>query len=89
MLKKNLLPSIESEFVEADRWMEWQATDNSKSLVPVFWGLIRTAPGDQDKNAIRAATTELNKSFRLLNLPFSPLTLATMVKLVIPDSKKE
>ena len=47
--------------------MEWQATDNSKSLVPVFWGLIRTAPGDQDKNAIRVATTELNKSFGLLN----------------------
>ena len=65
--KKKLLPSIESEIVEADRWMEWQATDNSKSLVPVFWGLIRTAPGDQDKNAIRTAITELNKSFRLLN----------------------
>ena len=65
--KNKLLPSIESQFVEADRWMEWQATDNSKSLVPVFWGLIRTAPGDQDKIAIRAAITELNKSFRLLN----------------------
>lgn len=62
-----LLPSIESEFVEADRWMEWQATDNSKSLVPVFWGLIRTAPGDQDKKAIDIATRDLNKSFGLLN----------------------
>ena len=64
---KQLLPSLESEFVEADRWMEWQATDNSKIMVTVFWGLIRTPLVDQDKKAIENATSELNKSFGLLN----------------------
>ena len=60
-------PSEDSEYVEAERWMEWQATDNWKNMVTVFWGLIRTPPEKQDKEAIASSVRELNKDFSLLN----------------------
>ena len=36
-----LLPKDEETHVEADRWMEWQASDNGAPMVKVFWGLVR------------------------------------------------
>lgn len=62
-----LWPSKELDYVEADRWMEWQSTDNSKWLVPVFWGLIRTPAEQRDQNSIFNSIEELNKSFSILD----------------------
>lgn len=39
-------------YAEAERWMEWQATDLWSVLRPVFWGLIRTKPNDRNMNSI-------------------------------------
>ena len=62
-----LWPADDPEYVEAERWMEWQATDNWKNMVTVFWGLIRTPPEEQDKEAIAVSVEALNKDFALLN----------------------
>ena len=64
---KELWPSENSAYVEAERWMEWQATDNWKNMVTVFWGLIRTPPEKQNKDVIANAVGELNKDFSHLN----------------------
>ena len=62
-----LWPSKYSVYVEAERWMEWQATDNLKNMVTVFWGLIRTPPEKQNKDVIANAVWDLNKDFAFLN----------------------
>ena len=62
-----LWPAKDAAYVEAERWMEWQATDNWKNMVTVFWGLIRTPAEKQDKVAISKSVEALNKDFALLN----------------------
>jgi len=62
-----LLPKDEPTYVEAERWMEWQASDNWRPMVVVFWGLIRTAPEERNMAAIEENTAILNDQFGLLN----------------------
>ena len=62
-----LWPEQDSAYVEAERWMEWQATDNWKNMVTVFWGLIRTPPEKQDKISINRSVEYLNNDFAHLN----------------------
>ena len=47
-----LYPTEPDAYAEAERWMEWQATDLRSALRPVFWGLIRTKPKHRDLNLI-------------------------------------
>ena len=62
-----LLPKDEPTYVEAERWMEWQASDNWRPMVVVFWGLIRTPKGERNMVAIEECTGILNEQFGLLN----------------------
>ena len=52
---------------DAERWMDWQLTVCSPSLVPVFRGLIRTPPEKRDMAAITAARDGLSRSMSMLD----------------------
>ena len=62
-----LLPEDERAHVEAERWMEWQASDNGAPMVQVFWGLVRTPPEKRNMDEIRAALAVLHDQFRALD----------------------
>ncbi len=40
---------------EADRWMDWQATNWTPGMRDAFWELVRTAPAARDEAAIAAS----------------------------------
>ena len=50
-----------------ERWMDWQLTTMSPTLVPVFWGMVRTAPEDRDMNAIEKARKELSANIAIVD----------------------
>ena len=50
-----------------ERWMDWQLTTMSPTLVPVFWGLIRTKPEDRDMDAINKARTNLSANIAIVD----------------------
>ena len=62
-----LLPKDEGAHVEAERWMEWQASDNGAPMVKVFWGLVRTPPEKRNMDEIRSALAVLHDQFRVLD----------------------
>ena len=52
---------------DGERWMDWQLTICSPALVPVFWGMIRTAPEDRDMAAIGKARDKLSTVMAILD----------------------
>ena len=50
-----LWPSDLAHRADLDRWMDWQQTTLNPAFTPVFWGLVRTAPEDQNHDTIKAA----------------------------------
>ena len=58
----------------AERWMDWQLTTMSPALVPVFWGLIRTAPADRDNDAIEAARKKLSTMIAIVDAQLAKTT---------------
>ncbi len=50
----------------AERWMDWQIAMVSPTLVPVFWGMIRTAPEDRDLEAIEASRQKLSANIAIM-----------------------
>ena len=51
----------------ADRWMDWQVTTVSPVMVPVFRGMVRTAPEDRDIELIERARSALSKKMAILD----------------------
>ena len=62
-----LVPSDDSAWVEAERWMEWQNSDNRVPLTKVFWTLIRTLPNKRNMEELSIVINELNDDFRILD----------------------
>jgi glutathione S-transferase len=52
---------------EADRWMDWQATNWTPAMRDAFWGLIRTAPEARDEAAVAASVAKSEAGARLLD----------------------
>lgn len=52
---------------EADRWMDWMITTILPNLHPVFWGLVRTPPGERDMAVIETAAEALGQKWRILD----------------------
>jgi len=50
-----------------ERWMDWQLTTMSPTLVPVFWGLIRTPSADRDMAAIGEARKKLSANIAIVD----------------------
>ena len=63
----NLRPTRCIDFIEADRWMDWQATDFWVALRPVFWELIRIEPKDRDMALINKNIKICHKEVKYLN----------------------
>jgi glutathione S-transferase len=62
-----LCPTEPKAYAEAERWMEWQATDLWDALRPVFWGLIRTPPKYRDVDLISKNIETCHQEMSLLN----------------------
>ncbi len=59
---------------DAERWMDWQIATVSPTLVPVFWGMVRTAPEDRDLKAIEAARKKLSANIAIMDNQLSNST---------------
>ena len=80
-----LLPDDETAYVEAERWMEWQASDNSAPMVKVFWGLVRTPPKNRDTVGIDQALDVLHGQFAILDAHLAEHTYVAGEKFCMGD----
>jgi len=51
----------------AERWMDWQVTTVSPAMIPVFRGMIRTAPEDRNMKTIEAGRAALSAKMAIVN----------------------
>jgi glutathione S-transferase len=63
----DLCPLDPQAYAEAERWMEWQATDLWSFLRPVFWGLIRLKAEARDMDIIRKNISACHQEMSLFN----------------------
>ena len=63
----DLWPADPAGRAEADRGMDWQATEVWFAMTPVFWGLVRTPPEKRDMAKIQAGIEGLAGNFTILN----------------------
>jgi glutathione S-transferase len=62
----SLCPSDPKVRADSDRWMDWAANHIGPSITPVFWGLIRTPPGQRNMAQIEAEADKLGQAFAVL-----------------------
>ena len=62
-----LYPDDLTARADAERWMDWQIATVSPTLVPVFWGMVRTAPEDRDLKAIELARKKLSANIAIMD----------------------
>lgn len=65
--KGSLSPADPCVHADADRWMDWQATEWQPAQGPAFLGLIRTPEDKRDLKAIQAAVDKSNQYAVLLD----------------------
>lgn len=63
----SLCPPALPQRAQAEQWMDWQQTALVPDLTVVFWGLIRTDPKQQNRDAIAAAAARLGDLFGILD----------------------
>ncbi len=51
----SLYPTELRRRADVERWQDWSSTVLAPAILPAFFGLIRTAPGDRDADAIGAS----------------------------------
>ena len=56
-----LWPADIAQRAQADRWMDWAATEWQPAIVPGFLGLIRTPEDKRDHTAIEASVNKSNQ----------------------------
>ncbi|HYG41732.1 MAG TPA: glutathione S-transferase [Bordetella sp.] len=56
-----LWPTDVAVRAQADRWMDWTATEWQPAVVPAFLGLVRTPEAQRDAAAIAASAQKSNK----------------------------
>ena len=64
--KGRLLPPTPEGRANANRWMDWQLTTLGPAIVPLFWGLVRTAEEKRDPAAIGNALERTTKAWQIL-----------------------
>ncbi len=70
---------------DGERWMDWQLTICSPALVPVFWGMIRTAPEDRDMEAIGKARDKLSTVMAMLDKALDGRDFITGAQFTVGD----
>ncbi len=63
----SLWPTEARTRARAERWMDWQLTTMSPSLVPVFRGFVRTPEAERDHDAIARARDLLEHNFAIVD----------------------
>jgi glutathione S-transferase len=61
-----LWPTDVAVRAQADRWMDWTATEWQPAMVPAFLGLIRTPEDQRNTAAIQASTDKANQLGQIL-----------------------
>jgi glutathione S-transferase len=56
-----LYPSDLAARADGERWMDWCASTVSPVMTPLFFGLIRTPPGQRNQEEITAAAAAMNE----------------------------
>jgi len=51
----------------ASQWMDWQLSVIGPAILPVFWGLVRTAPELRDMKAIDAGKAKTTDAVKILD----------------------
>lgn len=63
----SLYPSDLAGRALAGQWMDWQQTTVGPVIFPVFWGLVRTALEDRDREAIAKGRDQLEATLIILD----------------------
>jgi glutathione S-transferase len=63
---KLLPPNVEGR-ANASRWMDWQLSTLNPSIVPLFWGLVRTPEDKRDPAAIETAAEKTSKAWKIVD----------------------
>ncbi len=61
-----LWPSDPKRRADIDRWMDAQQTILNRPMSGVFWGLVRTPPGQRDLKAVEASIAETTRAWRMI-----------------------
>ncbi|GAB5438383.1 glutathione S-transferase family protein [Falsiruegeria mediterranea] len=71
---------------QVDKWAEWAKINIAMEFtVPVFWRVIRTAPQDQDTDAIRTAVRELEHKLMIADRQLSHAPFLAGPELTLAD----
>lgn len=71
---------------EVDKWAEWAKINVAMDFtVPVFWQVVRTAPAEQDQNAIEQAVAALDSKLALADTRLSENTYLCGPDLTLAD----
>jgi glutathione S-transferase len=60
----------------AGKWMDWQLSMLGPAITPVFWGLIRTPPGERDHKAIADGKVKTIAAVKILDEQFAKTSYA-------------
>jgi glutathione S-transferase len=52
---------------QVDRWLDWEVGTLAPTILPVFWGLIRTPPEQRDEKKLAEAEMLLSKVLTVLD----------------------
>jgi glutathione S-transferase len=63
----DLLPDDPAEAAEAEYWMDWQAVDNWRNMVAVFWNLYRVPPEQRNDDEVAKGIAGLVADFEFLD----------------------
>ena len=66
-----LFPDAARDRADVDRWMEWQSTNWTPAMGPVFWQLVRTPEAQRDAAVIEASRGKSEKLAGVLDLHLS------------------
>ncbi len=70
---------------DADRWMDWQATEVTPAMRNLFWQLIRTRPADRDQ-AVTAASHQASEArMRILDAQLAGRPYVTGASMTVAD----
>ncbi len=83
--RERLVPVTAEGRANANRWMDWQLTTISSSMVPLFWGLIRTPEEKRNRDMIEQALKKATKTWEILNKHLATSSFVAGEKFSIGD----
>ena len=65
--KSSLEPADLKTRANAQKWMDWQLTVMAPAILPMFFGLVRTAPAERNMKAIEDSKAKTGEAARILD----------------------